>query len=656
MFRKKLLFGLSLMIAIAGQASVKDLPVKTIDGSRYYIYEVQPSEGELAICRKLGVSREQLLKYNPSISNGLKAYQTLYFPVSAFQTNKAVSTYVAKKGDTLYGISKMFGMGQDEFISLNPAANVGVKAGVEYKVYVDAPKGNSTTTSVKAEKIVAPTVKTAKGVSRYRISDHESLYQIAHKHGCTLETLLALNPGLDANDYKVGTMINVPTVEVEASATESSEKEKPMATYTVKSGDTFYGVARAHKLTIEQLQAANPGVNVLQEGMIVNIPSVVESVAFIDSVATSENIVVAESVKNANADANRVTIAIALPFMAHEKEPERQTLQLQDFYRGFMIGVDSMRRSGKPITVMAFDTRDSAGKVDSILNDANLAKAQLIIAPEQHLAKFAKFGQEKNIPVLNLFSVRDTMQSVYSAMMQANIPHDDMVERAIAYELSMFPDYTPVVLRRVGGGDKAAYVNRLTAQLKGKGITAFEITYEEELTLEALQTLPKSGRYAFIPVVSRQADVNKFLPALIELKSQLTDARPMRLLGYPEWITFRGKTLENMKTVDTFVYSRFFASPDEDYAESIDEKFKYWYGSPMSTSLPRQALLGFDTAMFLIPTLEVNQGDFSKYSPMFDGKQNAYHFRRVENGKGWVNDEMFMINFRPSGTVDKLPL
>ena len=44
------------------------------------------------------------------------------------------------------------------------------------------------------------------------------------------------------------------------------------AGYVVKKKETFYSIAMAHGITVEELEAANPGVTVLREGQILHIP------------------------------------------------------------------------------------------------------------------------------------------------------------------------------------------------------------------------------------------------------------------------------------------------------------------------------------------------------------------------------------------------
>lgn len=60
--------------------------------------------------------------------------------------------------------------------------------------------------------------------------------------------------------------------------------------------------------------------------------------------------------------------------------------------------------------------------------------------------------------------------------------------------------------------------------------------------------------------------------------------------------------------------------------------------------------------MYLIRALRANGGDFDYASPYYDGIQNCYHFVKSTGDKGWHNDMMYLINFRPQGVVEKTAL
>lgn len=70
-------------------ASALDLPVKTVNGKRYYYYKAQRGESVHGISKKLGLSREQIVQYNPGVADGVRRGETLYFPVEDFRETQA---------------------------------------------------------------------------------------------------------------------------------------------------------------------------------------------------------------------------------------------------------------------------------------------------------------------------------------------------------------------------------------------------------------------------------------------------------------------------------------------------------------------------------------------------------------------------------------
>ena len=79
---KKIVTGALLFVSLA--ATALDLPVRTINGRQYYYYEVRNRETVYGLSKRLGVTREEIVRYNPSMADGLKRGAILYFPVDEF--------------------------------------------------------------------------------------------------------------------------------------------------------------------------------------------------------------------------------------------------------------------------------------------------------------------------------------------------------------------------------------------------------------------------------------------------------------------------------------------------------------------------------------------------------------------------------------------
>lgn len=129
-----------------------DLPTKTINGKEYFYREVKSKETIYGITKELGITKSDIIKYNPSVADGLRAGMTLYFPVDEMpnlgeatpgissvsqpeDTDKPVRSrkndkvHLVEKGETVYGISKHYGITQSELIEANPQIKTGLKRG-----------------------------------------------------------------------------------------------------------------------------------------------------------------------------------------------------------------------------------------------------------------------------------------------------------------------------------------------------------------------------------------------------------------------------------------------------------------------------------------------------------------------------------------------
>ncbi len=104
------------------------------------------------------------------------------------------------------------------------------------------------------------------GTILYTVQSGDSLYGIARRYNTTVNEIKRLN-GLTSDLLTVGRQLLLPS-------SESIDEPKQDGTYTVKLGDTLYGVARTYGVTVDELKRANNLTNnILTVGQVLNIPS-----------------------------------------------------------------------------------------------------------------------------------------------------------------------------------------------------------------------------------------------------------------------------------------------------------------------------------------------------------------------------------------------
>lgn len=159
-----------------------------------------------------------------------------------------VGTYTVKAGDTLSAIASRYSTSSSTLASLNSLSNPNlIYVGQVLKVSSNASTSSSTSSSANS------TVTTA---ASYTVKSGDTLSAIAAKYGTTYQALASTNSISNPNDIYVGQVIKVSATATAASS-QAASSTNSNGSYTVKSGDTLYGIALANGLNWQTLAKQN---------------------------------------------------------------------------------------------------------------------------------------------------------------------------------------------------------------------------------------------------------------------------------------------------------------------------------------------------------------------------------------------------------------
>ena len=630
----------SVLALVAGisisLAAVNELPVTTARGVKCYYYDVQPKESIYQLTSKLGVSREQIVRLNPSAADGLKPRMRLYFPVSEFESAAGnrhavyaaaagVTKHVVKKGETIYGIARQYGMSPDYLAELNPNVADGLKTGDELRIVADAElPGNPQAGSARADKLQPD----ADGYVRYTIKNGTTLYAIANGHGVTLESVLEANPDVNPVGYKAGEVLLIPVA--------APGQSSPAALVTV--------VSSAASVT-----EGTTGSDVL---LTPSDPDAGEADA---------------SVSVPDAERPQMNVAVMLPFMLNETEQSRTTQLYTEFFKGMLMAADTLRNmEGAQVNFRFYDTASSLDTVQSILRRPEIASLDLVVAPDNHEQLTAIVDAvDSETLVFNIFAVKDEGYRSHRNVIQTNIPHDAMYERAIDAFMDKYQGVLPVFLNRNAGlADKDPFVKALKERLTAQGRDFREVNFDNSLSDDDLAAFdPDLTPVVFVPRSGSKTEFARFVRALIAMRERAARPSDVTVFGYPEWITFRGDSFNELCDLDATIYSRFFSSDTDRGIRALKERYKEIYGTEMFEAVPTQGILGYDTGRFIIDGLRQLE-ETGSFPAEFNGAQSYLKLGwsgatsvdeqsgELSSDGGLVNEALYIINYHPGGIVE----
>lgn len=188
-------------------------------GSNYYT--VKSGDSLWSISKKFGITVDELKNANNLSSNLLSVGQNLIIPGKEAQATS--DEYVVKKGDTLYSIARKYNTSVDNLKSIN----------------------NITTDSLAIGQIIKLPSTSSTASDTYIVKKGDSLYSIARTYNTSVDKLKEIN-NLTSNALAIGQVLKLPS----SNASEN-------VVYTVKKGDSLYSIAREYGTTVDAIKKLN---------------------------------------------------------------------------------------------------------------------------------------------------------------------------------------------------------------------------------------------------------------------------------------------------------------------------------------------------------------------------------------------------------------
>ncbi|WP_179338322.1 LysM peptidoglycan-binding domain-containing protein [Winogradskyella ludwigii] len=225
----------------------------------YRDHAIQKGESVYMISRQYGISPSAIFELNPGSEVMIYAGRTLRIPnsdtTSTPTTTTAIngdliSNYIVKRGETKFELSRRFGVSITMLEQQNPHIINMLQVGH----------------IINLDKSIQEKERTVNKGEHYVVKG-ETLWGISQKYGITLTQLQTANSSRLSEFLQIGQTLIIP---------DNNSKTETDSDYVVQRGDTKFGLAKRFNMSIAELEEKNPQiVNMLMAGHRLHIDDTV---------------------------------------------------------------------------------------------------------------------------------------------------------------------------------------------------------------------------------------------------------------------------------------------------------------------------------------------------------------------------------------------
>ena len=573
--------------------------------------------------------------------------------------------HTVQPGETLYGLSKAYEVGEKVILQYNPSAGGGLKAGENVKIpFVTA------VPEPKSER------KLRRTFDSHTVAQGETLYAISRKYEIPIQTVIEDNPNLDPTNLRLGERILIRKKEIgsedEAGAKEqweayrntlNSVAEEGYAYHMVKPGETFYSLSRRFGITEEQLGTLNGGLKPadLKAGAIIKVPGSPEELAAGER--QPADTLRADSVPDLSAD-NRVKeiefralrrsatldVALLLPMDAGTPNPS-----YLEFYQGFLLGLDSVKtKYGYSVNVCLYNTARDAEKIREITESDAFRNTDLIIGPvyEEGLYPVIRFAEEHNVPVVSPLANITGMNSDVLFQMAPDPAHKwekaaELVNRdrqvTLIYTESTDKEFEQEMLTLLGDSDYKKHTYKYVHPSARTNSNSGDLT----------PLLDNGADNVFIVMSDNEVDVDRILAAIASADTNISS----RGRTAPRFVVLGNTRWNRMNNIDRTMFfkdrvifiSTYHAKRDSQTILDFDSAYIRSFGS-LPTLFSYRGYDAADAALIFCPAM-YNDIEYDMEGRSYAPLQTSYLFGQGEERHNHVNRSWMRVNYNSDFTI-----
>lgn len=592
---------------------------QNINGEEFYLHKVKKGETLSAISRAYHVNLQTILDSNFGISENIQPDEIIKIPVKSEEDNikdnknEGMNYRRVAKGETLYNLSQEYNITIDEL----KAANNGLPEGLITGEFIKIPVRKRSSEIIEEQP--QPEQKQNE-YFEYQAKNKISLFDLAVKYRVSIESIYKLNPGI-AEELDPEQIIKIPL----------NTSQPDFISHTVRVRQTMNRLARKYKLDIEALKAVNPYFSRhLEKGQILRIPlpKIKIENKSADSLTISGANQPLEEIREKSEkeichnmySMGTYDVALLLPFYIKiydslkidlqnnpEKNQESEFIKpfiFVQFYEGFLMAVDSLKKTGLNVDIHVFDLGDDINQAKILLKNPEMENMDLIIGPvySNPFKVVADFAQKHQINIVNPLSTRDEITWGNPYVFQPQPVYDNQNQKLVEY-LNTHHDFSQIFIARQNQyRDETAFAhlkNALNKDLEPRKGPFTSLYHEIIYNIDSTYSFEHLASVDYQNVVIIYSEQKLFILDLLRKLNELRDTFNIKVLGIPNWKEIEGLEPEDMNNLQTHILSRDFTNYKTDNVRIFVKKFRQQY----ATEPKEIAFSGYNTGIYFLSAL-----------------------------------------------------
>ncbi|HIA12005.1 MAG TPA: LysM peptidoglycan-binding domain-containing protein [Flavobacteriales bacterium] len=538
------------------------------------------------------------------------------------------------KGETLYGISKKYGVEVKDIVLENPLSINGLKLGQTIKIPVPI-------------KVVS--TKALDGKFFYhQVQPGETFYALARQYSVSVENIKLANPEIVAG-LKANTTIRIPVT-------------KKIQQDNADIGSP--GFADNSEEAVEDTAAAE-------------ISSLADSV--VDTMA-AESVIRRDTIMLKNV----YHVALMLPLyldindsIDKKRKPEDEEIIFKrsnvalEFYEGARMAIDSMHKMDFNARIYVYDTENDTAVVKKLMLKSEMKKMDLIVGPlyRSNLNYVVAFAKKHEIEMVSPLITTNRILNNHPNLSKVKPCVQTSVKNLASY---VFENYVSpksvgfktnniVIIHNSDPGEQLLanlFIQSLTEwseKPNDSGVVEtlrleYKIIDYSDREMEAVEEALSIADSNIIIVPSRD---QVFVSKLISQLYRKNKSYGMEVYGLPVWRFFSNLESDQLHRLNVHIPSPTYI----DYADAAVKKMTLKFSEKYNSYPSRYAFEGFDVMFYYLNVLKKYGHQFQSFLPeiSWPSLQSDYTFERLGKNSGYENTQVFILKYKDYELVNKTP-